>query len=165
MKKLAFTSKLIAFIASGFLFFSCGNEKIFFEYQSIEETKGWLRADKKIFTPEIKDTLGVYDIYVHVRHADSYPYRNLYIFLTAEYPDGKKESDTLECVLANEKNQWLGSGAGDLWDNAILLKSDVQFPISGKYRFTFEQGMRMDPVPLILDVGLSIEKPEEKKND
>ena len=162
MKKIVLFFDIILIILLGFSTFSCGNEKIFIEYQSIDETKGWLKTDKKIFTPEIKDTLGVYDIFVHVRHADSYPYRNLYIFLTTEFPNGKKESDTLECMLANEKNQWLGSGAGDLWDNAILLKSDVQFPLSGKYRFTFEQGMRMDPVPLILDVGLSIEKPKSQ---
>lgn len=162
MKKPVLFFDIILIIVLGFSAFSCGNEKIFIEYQTVDETKGWLKTDKKIFTPEIKDTLGVYDIFVHVRHADSYPYRNLYIFLTTEFPNGKKESDTLECMLANEKNQWLGSGAGDLWDNAILLKSDVQFPVSGKYRFTFEQGMRMDPVPMILDIGLSIEKPKKQ---
>jgi gliding motility-associated lipoprotein GldH len=149
-------------LCSVFFLASCGREKIFFEYQPIDEAKGWDRNDKKIFQPTIEDTLGVYNIYVHVRNADNYPYRNLFIFLTTDYPDGQREIDTLECLLADEKNRWLGSGAGDLWDNAILLKADVQFPMKGKYRFTFEQGMRINPVPLILDVGLSIEKPEKK---
>ncbi len=156
------TAFKILFAFSLLIMTSCGRERIFFEYKTIDETRGWDKNDKKVFQAEIEDTLGVYDIYVHVRNADNYPYRNLFIFLTTEYPNGQKELDTLECMLADEKNRWLGSGAGDLWDNAILLKSEVQFPTKGKYIFTFEQGMRINPVPLILDVGLSIEKPEKK---
>jgi len=67
-------------------------------------------------------------------------------------------------LLADEKGNWLGSGAGDLWDNSILFKKNTKFPLKGKYTFTFEQAMRygdqaaIDPLPFILDVGITIEK-------
>jgi gliding motility-associated lipoprotein GldH len=67
-------------------------------------------------------------------------------------------------LLADEKGNWLGKGAGDLWDNSILFKKNTKFPQKGKYTFTFEQAMRfgdqpaMDALPFIMDIGLTIEK-------
>ena len=143
---------LIAFAAS------CGKGKIYSEYKTIDSEKGWSRNDTIVFEPEITDLEGFYNVYVNVRHADSYPYRNLFIFLTTVYPDGRRMNDTLECMLADEQNHWKGDGAGDLWDNAILLKSNIHFPMQGKYKFIYRHGMRDEPLPMVLDVGLTIEK-------
>ena len=67
-------------------------------------------------------------------------------------------NDTLECILADEKGKWLGTGIGDIYDNQIPFKKNVLFPKKGKYKFEIEQGMRTDIVPLIMDIGLRIEK-------
>lgn len=143
------------------LLFSCGKGRIFTEYKSIDEEKGWSKNNKIVFEPLINDTVNLYDIYVNVRHASIYPYRNLYLFLSTEYPDGRKEVDTINCILADEQNKWLGDGAGDLWDNNILLQPNVRFPKAGKYKFSYEQAMRTDPLPMILDMGLTIERAKE----
>ena len=158
-KKIRSLTGLLIFIL---LLFSCGKGKIFSEYKSIDEHNGWSRKEKITFEPEIKDTVNRYNVFVNVRHASVYQFRNLYVFLTTEYPDGRKEIDTLNCLLADDQNKWLGDGAGDLWDNSILLESDVRFPKAGKYKFTYEQGMRVDPLPMILDMGLTIERADEK---
>ena len=85
-------------------------------------------------------------------------YNNLFVFLITQYPDGKTTSDTLECILANGKGEWLGKGAGDIFDMTIPLKKSMRFPLTGKYKFTFEQAMRTDPLPLIMDFGFEIKK-------
>lgn len=157
MQSSTFSKILATALLSCFLF-SCGKGKVFSEYKSIDADKGWKKEDKITFEVNIEDVASFYNAYVNVRHADAYPFRNLYVFLTTEYPDGRMEKDTLECVLADEKNHWKGEGAGDLWDNSILLQSNMRFPAPGKYKFTYEHGMRIDPVPLILDMGLTIEK-------
>ena len=69
-------------------------------------------------------------------------------------------NDTLECILADEKGKWLGNGLGDIYDNQILFKKNVRFPLAGKYTFEIQHGMRADIVPLIMDVGLRIAKTE-----
>jgi hypothetical protein len=38
------------------------------------------------------------------------------------------------------------------------LKKNLRFPKNGKYTFTFEHGMRSDPLPMILDFGMIVEK-------
>jgi gliding motility-associated lipoprotein GldH len=66
--------------------------------------------------------------------------------------------DTLECLLADEQGSWLGKGAGNVWDNQILLKKNVRFPRKGVYSFLITQGMRKDPLVDVADVGLRIER-------
>lgn len=139
---------------------SCNKNVVFSEYKTIPE-EGWKIDNKLSYTVDITDNKVYHNVYLTVRHADSYPFSNLFVFLTTTYPDGKNSLDTLECVLADGKGQWIGDGAGDIWDNKILLKKNLMFPSVGKYTFTFEQGMRQDPLPLIMDFGMIVEKSEK----
>lgn len=151
--------KLIILI-SVLLLASCNKNVVFSEYQTIPE-EGWDIKNKLTYTVNITDNTVYHDVYLTVRHADSYPFSNLYVFLTTKYPSGKTVVDTLECILADKKGRWTGDGAGDIWDNQIPLKKNMMFPESGQYTFTFEQGMRMNPLPLIMDFGMIIEKSKQ----
>lgn len=148
---------IISFCIVANLFVSCNKNVVFSEYQKIPE-EGWKTENKLTYTIDIKDNTPYHNVFLTVRHADSYPFSNLFVFLTTTYPNGKTSIDTLECILANKKGEWQGDGAGDLWDNKILLKQNLIFPQIGKYTFTFEQGMRTNPLPLILDFGMVVEK-------
>ena len=64
----------------------------------------------------------------------------------------------MEVVLANDKGEWLGSGAGDIYDFKVPIKKNVRFSLPGKYQFVFEQAMRVNPLPMIMDFGFEIEK-------
>ena len=101
-------------------------------------------------------------MYVNVRHASHYQYANLFVFITINFPNEKIAKDTLECKLADESGQWKGEGMGDIWDNQILWKSNVKFPITGKYIFEYEQAMRAEQIQFVMDMGLRIEKVEVK---
>ncbi len=136
---------------------ACNSSVVYSKYETLPEA-GWSMQNKLTFEVDVTDNQGLNNVFLTVRHADAYQYSNLFVFLTTEYPDGKKMTDTLECVLANRKGEWKGDGAGDLWDDKIPLKQNVRFPLTGKYKFTFEQGMRVDPLPMILDFGMVIEK-------
>ena len=49
------------------------------------------------------------------------------------------------------------SGLGDMWDLQQIYKTNVRFAHRGKYTVEYQQGMRMDKLPFLLDVGLRIE--------
>jgi gliding motility-associated lipoprotein GldH len=158
MKKVIVT--VLGIVLSVIFISSCGKKSFFSEYKSIDSEKGWARNKPVSFEVNIDDTISRYNVYVNVRQGDLYQFRNLFLFLETNYPDGRKIKDTLECILADDKNQWVGEGAGDLWDNTIPFKGNVKFPIKGKYKFTYEQAMRLDPLPMIKDVGITIDKAE-----
>lgn len=136
---------------------SCNKNVVFSEYKTFEDQQ-WAAKDKAVFDLEITDTQTLNNIYLMVRHADVYQYNNLFLFVTTKYPDGKILSDTMEVVLASSKGEWLGSGAGDIFDFKVPIKKNIRFPLAGKYQFTFEQGMRVDPLLMIMDFGFEIEK-------
>jgi gliding motility-associated lipoprotein GldH len=139
------------------MFTACNNSVIYSKYHSFEKNE-WYAKDKAVFEITIEDNQSLHDVSILVRHAEAYPYSNLFLFLTTKYPDGKELTDTLECILANNKGEWLGNGAGDLFDLAVPLKKNVRFPLAGKYIFSFEQAMRTDPLPMIMDFGMEIKK-------
>lgn len=144
-------------ILMSIVFVSCDSKKVFDENKKISD-EVWDADEKISFEVTITDTITPHNFYVNVRNSDGYPYSNIYIFINTVFPDGKSSRDTLECILADETGKWLGDGLGDIWDNQILFKKNVRFPLSGKYTFVMEQAMRTEHLPLILDVGLRIEK-------
>lgn len=152
-------NKSILFIVLlSFLFcISCNKNVVYTEYKKFENNE-WYAKDKAVFEVDITDNNALNNISLMVRHADSYPYSNVFLFVTTTYPDGKILKDTMEVVLANSKGEWQGSGAGDIFDFKVPIKKNTRFPLVGKYKFEFEQGMRTDPLPLIMDFGLEIEK-------
>ncbi|MBL0327924.1 MAG: gliding motility lipoprotein GldH [Bacteroidetes bacterium] len=155
-------SKLIQttlFLLSVMLLASCDGGRIFEKNQEMPQS-GWAQSNKITFDVEIKDPATPAHFYVNVRNSEGYPYSNLFLFIKTVFPNGKFSNDTLECVLADEKGKWLGTGVGDIYDNQIPFKRNVRFPMAGTYRFEIEQGMRSETVPLIMDVGLRIEKAE-----
>ena len=149
-----------AFLLICVLFFSsCDSKRVFEQNQAIPES-GWAGTNILKFNVDIKDPSTATNFYINVRNADGYPYNNLFLFIKTTFPNGKMSKDTLECILADEKGKWLGSGMGDLYDNQIPFKKNVRFPLAGTYSFEIEQGMRTENIPLIMDVGLRIEKAE-----
>lgn len=136
---------------------SCNKNVVFSEYKTFSDGQ-WLAKDKATFDLEVIDTQTLNNIYLMIRHSEAYAYNNIFLFVTTKYPDGKVLTDTMEVILANQKGEWLGSGMGDIYDFKVPIKKNIRFPLGGKYQFVFEQGMREDPLPMIMDLGFEIEK-------
>jgi len=140
-----------------FLLTSCDKKKVFEENKEINNYV-WDVKDVKFFEVNVTDTVTPHNFYINVRNADGYQYSNLYLYIKTVFPNGRFAHDTLECILANEEGHWLGRGLGDIWDNQIPFKKAKRFPLLGKYTFQIEQGMRLSKLPMIMDVGMRIEK-------
>lgn len=153
LKKTLLYLGLFIFIS----FSSCDSKRIFEENKEIPEGI-WNRKNIVSLETQINDISAPFDVYINIRNAGTYQFRNVFIFLTTHFPNGKVARDTVECVIADPTGKWLGSGLGDIWDNQILFKKNVRFPITGKYKFELEQGMRSEDLPFIMDVGMRMEK-------
>ncbi len=137
----------------------CSADSIYSGMKTLPE-EGWASTDRAVFEAPISDTMGVHNVYLHVRHSGAYEFRNLFLFITTESPSGASITDTLDVQLATPNGRWYGSGWGDLFDNKIPYKYQVRFPVTGKYTFQIVQGMRQDPLKHVADIGLSIEQVE-----
>ncbi len=137
--------------------YACDGNRFFEENKPIDgET--WTVADRQAFTVDIQDTTSIFNFYFNFRHTGNYRYANIFVFLDTEFPNGELYRDTLECLVADQAGKWHGSGLGDLKENSFLFKRNVGFDEAGTYTFTFENGMRDDPLEHVKDVGMRIEK-------
>lgn len=116
----------------------------------------WYKDNPRVFEVTVPDTLTGYNFYLNVRNSTDYQYSNLYLFLQTRFPNGHITRDTLQLILANNAGKWLGKGWGSVKENQILLKRNLRFPLTGKYKFKIWQGMRADTLKGIADIGLRI---------
>ncbi|MBK9636314.1 MAG: gliding motility lipoprotein GldH [Bacteroidetes bacterium] len=139
------------------LLVSCDSSVVYEENIKIENN-AWSSEKPLVFQVNIKDTTVGHNVYINLRNASHYPFSNIFIFMNTTLPNGQLDRDTLEIMLASKDGKWLGNGLGDIWDNRILFKRNVSFPMPGEYRFELIQAMRLDPLPGIMDGGIRIEK-------
>lgn len=152
--------KFLQFLFLGYLLIaitSCDSKRVYEQNVDIPEDI-WDQKNPVYFDVNITDTASLHNVYINIRNASGYGYSNIYLFLDTKYPDNSISRDTIECILADPAGKWLGDGSGDIWDNQILFKKNVRFKQTGTYKFRYEQAMRMPKLPMIMDVGLRIEK-------
>jgi gliding motility-associated lipoprotein GldH len=135
---------------------SCDNSRVYEKNVTIKKYI-WDSAVKPAFEVEIRDTSVLYNLYVNVRHAGVYPYRNIWLLVGTRFPDSTLASKRIEVMLADEEGKWFGEGLGDIWDYRSLIQDNAYFSQPGTYLFTLEQNMRQDPLPGIMAVGIRIE--------
>ncbi len=151
------------FIIIGFslviLFVSCDQSRVYEKNTKIPNSI-WDQNNPVHFEVTISDTITPYNLYINVRNSGMYPMQNLFLFITTTAPSGHSVKDTIQIMLADNKGKWLGKGLGDIWDLQRPYKKNVRFAQTGKYMFDFEQAMRLEKLPFIMDVGLRVEKTE-----
>ena len=118
----------------------------------------WSQDNVIQFEVMIEDTSSSHNMYVNVRNTSLFTTSNLYLFIKTTAPSGHSVEDTLEVILADDSGKWLGSGLGDIWDLQQLYKQNIRFAQKGKYVFEYEQAMRAEQLPFVLDVGLRVER-------
>jgi len=136
---------------------SCDPNRLYEDNKEIPDYS-W-QADNKIpFEISIIDTGVWYNFYINIRHTSFYQFSNLWVKVYITSPSGKIQEESIELKLAEKDGQWLGSGMGDIWDNAILVQKGLKFRESGNYLFELQQNMRREKLRFIMDVGVRIER-------
>jgi gliding motility-associated lipoprotein GldH len=151
--KFRFTAALLFIM----LLLSCSRNVVFTDSAEMPSSI-WEIHNVTAFNVPVNDTVAGNNIYFNVRTGTSYPYRNIYLFVTTTSPDGRSITDTLQYYLADEKGKWYGKGFGDIHELILPYKSNVYFPRKGTYHITIQHGMRIKDLKGVYDFGLRVEK-------
>ena len=121
----------------------------------------WTFNFKPTFTFTITDTAAGYQSFFIIRHTQAYPYSNLWVWVYAKTPgDSIIKKGRVNIVLAEPSGKWLGRGMGELYEQRIPIDIHeiTDFSKPGTYQLSFEQNMRVNPLPEIMNIGLRVEK-------
>jgi len=155
MAKHLFIPCLIAILFLG----SCDRDILFADNHSMTDNK-WPLDVMPSFTVTSNDTTSLYDISFYIRTGSEYPFRNIWLFVTATSPSGRMITDTLEYMLSDIKGKRFGDGFGNIKDLSLAYRKEVYFPETGKYTFTVNHGMRAEVLQGVYDFGIRIRKSE-----
>jgi len=144
------------------LFFSCNNNAITSEIVSLP---GYWDQDKKVaFTIPALDSLQQYNVFLHLRNTNDYPYNNIYIIAEMVFPHGRVVKDTLEYRMAAADGTWLGNGIGNVKDSKLWYKEKISFFEAGKYTLILSQAVRnngdvngVSQLQGLTEIGYSVE--------
>jgi gliding motility-associated lipoprotein GldH len=141
--------------------FSCNKNRVYQKYIEIPNSV-WEVGNVAQYEIDISDTISRHNVFVNIRNSSHYPFRNLWLFITTTAPNGFQDMDTFQVILADPNGKWLGDGLGDIWDSKLAYKKNIRFPQTGTYFMEIEQAMRIDKLPGIMDVGVTVEKFSDK---
>ncbi|WP_027386898.1 gliding motility lipoprotein GldH [Chryseobacterium gregarium] len=118
----------------------------------------WNKKSEQKFNLEISDPEHPKNIIFVVRNNNEYPYSNIRLIVNfTNLQNKKKETDTLNYILAKPNGDWLGTGFGDTKETLFQYKLNYRFPAKGTYEIGLIQAMRNDILPGIEDIGVKIE--------
>ncbi len=122
----------------------------------------WAYNFQPSFKVDIEDTAALYNLYFIIRHTEAYPFANLWMYVYTKEPgDSSFQRSRIEIPLSEASGKWLGRGMGEVYEQRMpITRNDAPmiFKKPGTYELKFEQNMRVNPLPEVLQVGLRIEK-------
>ena len=149
--------KTIHYLALLF-FIGCGKINV---YEKNVHIPGqiWSYNFKPAFNFKIEDTSANYNVYIVLRHTDSYKYNNLWLKLGSQPPGDTMHYQKINVQLANDQTGWEGNGMDDIYEvRKNITPGPVPFKKAGTYIFTIAQIMRENQLFHILDAGVRVEK-------
>ncbi|MDD3742351.1 MAG: gliding motility lipoprotein GldH [Lentimicrobiaceae bacterium] len=155
MKTQIFKPLLLASVA--LLMMACNRPAFYDESLSLNNDL-WPKDEALTFKVNITDTASAYRFFINVRNSTTYQYKNIYFFLSTEFPDGAMAKDTIECLLAARDGSWLGKGSGKYRDNRIFIRENINFPQKGTFTFRLNQAMRHEVLKGISEAGIRLEQ-------
>ncbi|MDN3723226.1 gliding motility lipoprotein GldH [Aequorivita sp. SDUM287046] len=156
-------NKLLALFFTAALLASCETNTVFSEVQALDGQ--WGAEEVVAFQLPQLDSLKKYNLYLNIRNTNEYKFNNIFCIVSMNFPNGKTVTDTLEYRMANPDGSWMGHGIGDIKDNKLWYKENVQFFEEGNYTVHIGHAVRnngeVDGVTKlegITDVGFSVEE-------
>jgi len=160
-------AKWLSFFSLIVVLASCTNDIVVSESKSLPGY--WDKEEQLEFQIPQLDTLKKYNIFLNLRNTNDYPFNNLFLIVSMEFPHGKTLVDTLEYRMAHPNGEWMGEGIGNVKENKLWYKENVSFFEQGNYNITITHAVRnngdvegVSRLEGITDVGYSIEESKEE---
>jgi gliding motility-associated lipoprotein GldH len=106
----------------------------------------------------ITDTLSAYNIYLVLRHTDTYQYNNIWLNVGLQSPGDSLYFQKVDLLLGTDAQGWKGTGLNDIWELREPLAVNKRFKKPGEYKFKVFQVMRDNPLLHVMSAGIRVEK-------
>ncbi|GAB5400675.1 MAG: gliding motility lipoprotein GldH [Aureisphaera sp.] len=155
--------KLICTLFLPLLFIGCDSQIVVSDMRDLPGN--WHKDEVLEYQIPQLDSLKKYNVFFHLRNTNEYPFNNIFLIASMEFPHGKTVTDTLEYRMAAPDGTWLGKGIGSVKESKLWYKEEVSFFEEGTYKLTLSHAVRnngevhgVTHLEGITEVGYSIEE-------
>ena len=142
---------------------SCDDTQVFDEYQSVGSA--WHQDSIVKFDLPKTDEKEYYKLFINIRSNNDYPFKNMFLLVSMEQPDGLTKVDTLEYEMANPDGSLMGEGFSGTKESKLFYKENFKFDKKGIYKVRIQQAVRqagkvagVKELKGITEVGFRVEK-------
>lgn len=139
---------------------SCSSEYLYQSQQPIPAEQ-WMYQDSVRFQFQVPDTITRYDFYLDMEYDAAYPFQNLYLRLSTDYPNGRRLSKVRSFDLFDAHGEVLGKSTSGHYRLRTPLQENAYFNAEGQYTVTVAQYTRLDSLPGIRAIGLAVARRKE----
>jgi gliding motility-associated lipoprotein GldH len=134
-----------------------------FVYEQTQQVTpaGWAYTDSLRFDFTVDDTTRLYDLYLRLAVADTFPNQNVYLRLSTRFPDGRFQQMNRSFELFDTKGLPLGAKKGGSYQYDMMLQEHAFFNKTGQYQIAVAQYSRSEVLQGIQSVGVALKKLEE----
>lgn len=131
---------------------------VYHSYQTLSPN-GWGKSDTLFFQVTLNDTTPTrLNLFAEVRNQNSYPYQDLYLFVSQNLRDSLIwETDTIEIGLIDKEGRWKGNEWGSLHQSSVPIRSTI-ISHPGKYTLKVAHGMKDFCLSGLNDIGIRIDR-------
>ncbi len=134
---------------------ACQSPAVFEQYAELPG-ESWNRYNAIEFKAQIPDS-GLYHVTLSIRHTTDFETANLWCFVATDSPAERQWKDTVNIRIAEPDGRWLGKGGSLKTVEQPLKRNPIALP-GGEVGFRIEQGMRIEEMQGVKNVGIRIEK-------
>ena len=147
---------LWAGVALTIMLSACSRNTVYSHFEPTDgtaafQTPQWHMDSIRHFDYTIADADAAYQVVLYVRHTETYPYQNMWLFVSDSL-----RTDTIEFYLADDRGQWLGDKHHGFIEMPVLFEEHHRFPAAGTYHLSVQHGMRDTLLRGISDIGVEI---------
>ncbi|HMX38793.1 MAG TPA: gliding motility lipoprotein GldH [Saprospiraceae bacterium] len=139
---------------------ACGPEYLYQGQQPIAGGQ-WMYRDSAVFRFQVPDTSTRYDFFLDIEYDEAYPFQNLYLRLSTDYPNGRRLSKVMSFDLFDTQGEVLGKSASGHSRLRTPLQENAYFNAAGQYSVTVAQHTRRDSLAGIKSIGLAVVRRKE----
>ncbi len=139
------------------IIFSCNSRHY---YQSAIDVPGgvWHYDSLVHFVVPINDSSVHYRIWFKIKHAQSYPYANLWVKVISKCPCGAVKIDTVNLWFIDSKSRFVGTKIGNTWTIVLPFQDSVKFPANGNLEIYIQHIMRKNDIKGINQIGIIVDQ-------
>ncbi|MGB0522216.1 MAG: gliding motility lipoprotein GldH [Flammeovirgaceae bacterium] len=139
---------------------ACNDGVVYNEFKDLE-ANNWHYDSMAIFNFRAEQGKP-HDLFYNIRYNLDYPYYNLYVKYELSDAQGNLLRSSLQEANLMHPDTGVPLGSGEsIFDSKLPLLEQYEFPATGDYQFKIKQYMRLDTLPGILAVGVTLETPEK----